>query len=172
MVYFLFHIMPLLDSPELRFILLSHHPNCEKFENHTLNIRGTRVCIGCLAFYPTFMIVFSSVYFLGFYSVNYVKLIYLGILQSSVLLFNFLGLAKTKITKFITKVILGSGIAFILVGILKSPFILILKSLILAIFFTILMILNYLRVKIMINTCKKCDLKKSSSCDLFYYDML
>ena len=61
--------MPLLNSPELRFILLSHHPNCEKFENHTLNIRGTRVCIGCLAFYPTFIIVFSSVYFLGFYSV-------------------------------------------------------------------------------------------------------
>ena len=161
--------MPVLDAPELRFILLSHHPDCEKFENHTFNIRGTRLCVGCLAFYPTFIIVFSSIYLLGFYSVNYEKLIYLGVLQSSILSINFLGLAKTKISKFITKVILGSGIAFILVGILKSPIIFIFKLLILAIFFAILTVLNFLRVKIMINTCKKCDLYKSSSCEFCSY---
>ncbi len=172
MVCFLFHFMPLLDSPELRFILLSHHPNCEKFENHTFNIRGTRVCVGCLAFYPTFIIVFFSVYLLVSPSINYVKIIYLGILQSSVLLLNFLGLAKTKITKFITKVILGSGIAFIVVGILKSPLIFTLKLLVLAIFSAVLMILNYLRIKVMINICKKCDLNKSSSGELFCYDKL
>jgi len=163
--------MPVLDSPELRFILLSHHPDCEKFENHTFNIRGTRLCVGCLAFYPTFIIIFSSIFLLGFFSFNYVKLIYLGILQSSVLLFNFLGLIKTKISKFITKVILGSGIAFILVGILKSPIILIFKLLILVIFSAILTVLNFLRVKIMINTCKKCDLYKSSSCEFVSYIM-
>ena len=161
--------MPVLDSPELRFILLSHHPDCEKFENHTFNIRGIRLCVGCLAFYPTFIIVFSSFYLLGFNSVNYVKLIYLGMLQSSILLFNFLGLAKAKISKFITKVILGSGIAFILVGILKSPIVFIFKLLILVNFFAILTVLNFLRVKIMINTCKECDLYKSSSCEFVSY---
>ena len=33
-------------------LLLSHHPECEKFKNHTLNIGKIRFCIGCFIGYP------------------------------------------------------------------------------------------------------------------------
>lgn len=34
-------------------IILSHHPLCGKFEDHTFKIRGRHVCIGCATVYPS-----------------------------------------------------------------------------------------------------------------------
>ncbi len=33
-------------------LLLSHHPFCERFENHTYNLGKIRFCRGCLLSYP------------------------------------------------------------------------------------------------------------------------
>ena len=51
-----------IKTPELEFLLLSHHPDCKKFEDHVIKIKNTRMCIGCLAYYPVFLIVFLILY--------------------------------------------------------------------------------------------------------------
>ena len=33
--------------------VLSHHPVCERFADHTRTVRGRKVCKGCLATYPS-----------------------------------------------------------------------------------------------------------------------
>ena len=34
--------------------MLAHHPLCGRFDDHLLNIRGRKVCRGCVTVYPTF----------------------------------------------------------------------------------------------------------------------
>ncbi len=151
-------------SDELKFLLFSHHPKCRKFENHTITILGLDLCIGCLAFYPTFLIVFITLFF-NLIEIDYQNLIFLGLIQSSILLFNFLNQFRTKLTKFLSKMILGSGLAFVAVGILNLAYFE-LKIILLTISFSILVFLNFLRVKKMMRICKNCKQKYTEGCDV------
>ena len=38
---------------EYKPYLISHHPNCDKYEEHVFKIRGKKFCIGCFIGYPT-----------------------------------------------------------------------------------------------------------------------
>ncbi|MBP7087411.1 MAG: hypothetical protein KBA58_05060 [Methanomassiliicoccales archaeon] len=37
--------------------MLAHHPLCGRFDDHLLNIRGRKVCRGCVTVYPTFVVI-------------------------------------------------------------------------------------------------------------------
>ena len=39
-------------------LLLSHHPECEKFKNHTLKIGNLNFCIGCFIGYLAVFLLF------------------------------------------------------------------------------------------------------------------
>ena len=40
---------------------MAHHPDCERFEDHVVRIRGTRVCMGCLFTYPPAIVLVAAV---------------------------------------------------------------------------------------------------------------
>lgn len=43
----------ILSKLDAEPILLSHHPMCGRFDDHTFNIKGRAVCIGCTTVYPS-----------------------------------------------------------------------------------------------------------------------
>ena len=43
-------------------LLLSHHPNCDRFQNHVINIKGHRICFGCLIIYPTLILSIITIF--------------------------------------------------------------------------------------------------------------
>ena len=49
-------------------LFLSHHPECERFKEHTINIGRIKLCIGCFVGYPTAIL---GIYMLSF--LNYIQ---------------------------------------------------------------------------------------------------
>lgn len=47
-------------------IILSHHPFCEAFAGHTVQVRGHAVCLGCLFTYPAAAATLAILLLLGY----------------------------------------------------------------------------------------------------------
>lgn len=111
-------------------MLLSHHPPCEPFVNHTFEIKSIQFCIGCFIGYPSMGFGIVSSYFISIQ----------GILDANILLFLGLGLlslqwlslfpiTERKGVKMIQKASIGFGAGLIFL----SAYILIKGSIILKI---------------------------------------
>ena len=48
----------LLYSKSFLPFFLSHHPECESFKEHTINLGRVKLCIGCFISYPTAIFAF------------------------------------------------------------------------------------------------------------------
>src|SRR3989304_3210738 len=79
-------------------LLLSHHPNCERFaKNHTLNVGKYRFCMGCFIGYPTILITIIVMFFLKLYAfINRDLLLTLSLIFISSLVLSPLNLTKKK----------------------------------------------------------------------------
>ncbi len=146
---------------DIKPIILSHHPKCDKFKNHTINIKGKDICIGCLAFYPTFFISLLVYFIFGIFFPLTFSLI-LGISMLSSILFSYFDLLKSKFSKFLSKAVLALGVFFIFSFIYEVVNSFWIRLLLFLGFFIALLILNYLRILAMLTLCGNCEFRDKS----------
>lgn len=103
-------------------LLLSHHPECEEFKDHTLNFKKVKLYIGCFVGYPSTII---GIQVILFFNINFIIssqiLIIIGILLMSIILLSPLKQIKKKKQKIVQKIIIGIGGAFLFCGIRRLP---------------------------------------------------
>lgn len=148
-------------------ILLSHHPNCEKFQDHVYHMGKHKLCIGCFTFYPTVLItIIITILFIELSLYNIFLLFFIAHLFFIPIILNILGLTKYKILKILSKVSIGIGVGLYIVSILLIPFIhIIIKILLLLQINWYLGVIAYIRNKHIIKKCAECEYKGDwSSC--------
>ena len=126
-------------------LLLSHHPECQKFKDHTLKVGKVRLCIGCFVGYPS---TFIGIYVLFLINLIFIIssqfLIIIGIILISAFFLGPIGLITKKTQKIFQKIIIGFGVAFLFWGIYFLPYTPFIRTLsIFFIFGGILSILNF-----------------------------
>lgn len=139
--------------------MLSHHPKCENFSNHTLRIGRYHLCIGCFIGYPTAII---EIVILSFLNLLIAFDPFILITWSMILLGTFilspLHLTKFKSVKKVQKFLIGSGAAFLFWGIFSFDNPLFINFFIfLATFIVLLGFLNGYHAYGFLKTCKKCS---------------
>jgi hypothetical protein len=139
--------------------MLSHHPNCERFEVHTIKVGEKRFCIGCFIGYP--IAIFGVIFFpfLNLTKILSSQLLFLiGVILMSSFLLSPLKLTRRKAIKIIQKVLFNLGGAFLFWWIftLPNPF-LINFLLFFLIFGSALTIVNAYHAYSFYKTCKKCE---------------
>ena len=143
-----------------KYLLLSHHPDCEKFgENHTINFGKYKFCIGCFIGYPTTII--------GILIINYLNLLdvfdsffflALAMIFISSIILSPLGLTKMKLIKIIQKFLIGIGSAFLFWYLWSLPNSFIINFIYFSfIFGMLLMLLNMYHGYGLYKTCKECE---------------
>lgn len=143
------------------FLLISHHPKCEEFKNHTLNIGSLRFCIGCFIGYPTAI---TAIMILNFIKIpllfDSIILLLFGLIFLSFFILSPLNLTKRKGIKIIQKFCIGIGSAFLFwwTWTLTSDSLVNLITFI-AIFGTLIVILNGYHAYGFLKTCRRCIYK-------------
>ncbi len=143
---------------DLKPILLSHHPNCERFSTHVYHIGRKKLCIGCFTFYPTvgFTILFI-ILFLNLSLLNLFTMFFLAYIFFIPIVLNIFGLTKHKFLKIFSKISIGIGTGLLIVSTLFLPLFLFLKiSLLFEINF-IVGVIAYIRAKHVKKICLECD---------------
>ena len=144
----------------VRPILLSHHPNCEKFgNNHTINIGKYRFCIGCYVGYPTAILGIIILYFSGLLRVfNSDLLFYTALILLSSFILSPLKLTDFKAIKIIQKALIGLGSSFLFWWVFTMPYIIYIRVMIfLLVFGFLITLLNIYHGLNLYMTCKKCE---------------
>jgi hypothetical protein len=100
-------------------LLLSHHPNCKKFESHTLDIKGHRICLGCLVIYPTVILTLILLSILNFKFDEYYLWFYI-LIGAAVVTLKLID-SENKGFKVIVNFITGLGAGFVIFGIFILP---------------------------------------------------
>ncbi|TFG21494.1 MAG: hypothetical protein EU529_13425 [Promethearchaeota archaeon] len=141
-------------------ILLSHHPECEKFEkNHTINIGKYRFCIGCYVGYPSALIGIFVILFLNLVEIfNSFCFLITSLVLISTFVLSPLNLTRIKAIKIIQKFLIGLGAAFLFwyIFTLQNPFFLNFFYFILVFGFLIIL-LNVYHGYSFHKICKKCE---------------
>ena len=140
-------------------LLLSHHPECDKFDNHTINMGKVRFCIGCFIGYPTAIIGIILIDLLNISNIiptDYFFII--SIIMISTFFMSPLHLIRVKPVKIIQKFLIGLGSSFLFWAIwsLHNPpltnYIIFMYT-----FSIILGVLNFYHVYGFLGSCYKCD---------------
>lgn len=158
-------------------ILLSHHPNCDRFKNHIIKIGNLKFCIGCFIGYPSAIISIFIIFFLkSIIQIESIFFLWIGIIFLSFFVLSPFNLTKIKFIKIIQKALIGIGAAFLFWWIWTLP-----NSffdnfmLYLIIFGIILTILNLYHAYGFFRVCKKCNYSLNwKNCPGFknYFDMI
>jgi len=140
-------------------LLLSHHPECEKFRNHTIKIGKIRLCIGCFVGYPVAIL---GIFLIPILDASQIIPVDSFLMISIILLATFilspLKLTDIKIIKVVQKALIGLGSSFLFWYILTRPNPRIVNIFIFYISFgVILSILNIYHVLGFVMTCYKCE---------------
>jgi hypothetical protein len=140
-------------------LLLSHHPECEKFHNHTLNLGKVRLCIGCFVGYPIAILGMFLIPLLRIQLViSYDYFLLISIILLATFIMSPLKLTKNKTIKIIQKALIGLGSSFLFWFIMTRPNP---RAVNIFIFYfsfgAILGILNIYHVLGFVMTCYKCE---------------
>ena len=142
-------------------LLISHHPECEEFKNHTLKIGPLRFCIGCFIGYPTAII---SIIILNLLEIQFlfdsITHLSIGLFSFSFFILSPLNLTKQKRIKIMQKFCIGIGSSFLFwwVWTLSSNMIVNLIIFII-VFGTIIVILNGYHAYSFLKICRACKYK-------------
>ncbi len=143
-----------------KYLLLSHHPDCEKFgKNHTINFGKYKFCIGCFVGYPTAIISILLIHYLNLLDLfSSIFLLIISFILISSIILSPVGLTKIKSIKIIQKFLIGLGSAFLFWYIWTMPndFFINLIYFIL-VFGMLLLLLNMYHGYGLMKTCKKCE---------------
>jgi len=140
-------------------LLLSHHPECDKFDNHTISIGKVKLCIGCFIGYPTAIIGIILINYLNITDIipNY-NFFIIAIILISTFFMSPLHLTRVKFVKILQKFLIGVGSAFLFWGIWSLPNPVLINYIIFIYTFTILLgVLNFYHVLGFLRTCYKCE---------------
>ena len=143
----------------MKTLLLSHHPVCEKFGNHTINIGKYRFCIGCYVGYPSALIGIIIIPLLNLVDIfNSFCFLITALVLISAFILSPLNLTKIKAIKIIQKFLIGLGSAFLFwyIWTLQNPFFLNFFYFIL-VFGLLLILLNVYHGYGFLKICKKCE---------------
>ncbi|MFX0177787.1 MAG: hypothetical protein ACFE85_16355 [Candidatus Hodarchaeota archaeon] len=148
-----------LSLINLKHLLLSHHPNCDKFLNHTINIGNYRFCIGCFIGYSTAIIGIFTIGFLKLVNIlDSISLFFIALILMASFLLSPLNLTTLKIIKIIQKFLIGLGSSFLFWWIRSLPNPIHVNIIFLfSIFGPIIAMLNAYHAYGLYKTCKKCE---------------
>lgn len=96
--------------------ILSHHPLCERYEKHVVEIHGRKVCMGCLFTYSSAaitLLLINIFHFTGIY--DYSDLFWMGILFFGLAMIRKLFLDDDKLSKnihILFRSLLGISLGF------------------------------------------------------------
>jgi hypothetical protein len=93
-----------------RMMLISHHPVCDHYIDHTIKIKGHNFCIGCYVGYPSGVLGWIFVYFVIIYELLHPWVLLgmeLGLMMGFTL--SLTKLTKNKKIKILQKFIVGFG---------------------------------------------------------------
>jgi len=101
---------------------LSHHPQCEKFKNHTISLYNTKLCIGCFIGYPSAVVSWGLIRLFRLYEIIPSDLFLLfGFLFLGMFILGPIKLIRSKRSKIIQKALNGTGGVLILFWIASLP---------------------------------------------------
>ena len=143
-------------------LLISHHPDCARFKDHTFKIGDHRVCLGCSVIYPTIIVVLIvSYFFKGAHPVpREWYLLPTGLVLTSLKLVTI----NSRVLKIFMNILVGLGISFSLIGIFALPFETYVRITILIIFFLMTGLIAGYRFEKKIKICdRECEYRRDWS---------
>ena len=143
----------------LKPIILSHHPNCDAFKEHTIKIGKYRFCIGCFIGYPVAILGVLMIFLLDLINIIESNLLFItSIILMSTFILSPLKLTKFKAIKIIQKVLFNLGGAFLFWWIFTLPNHFFINFLLFFLIFGIaLALVNAYHAFSFYRTCKKCE---------------
>ncbi len=103
---------------EYKPYFLSHHPNCEKYEEHIVKIREKKLCIGCFIGYPAAIFGIGISFPLVFFELINVWIFFsIGIVFSCAVLLSLTNFTKKRGRKILQKLLIGMGSGFLITSI-------------------------------------------------------
>jgi hypothetical protein len=150
---------PFLSKKNFKRLILAHHPNCDRFKNHTFKIGRYQFCIGCFIGYPTAIIGIIVIRILNLTKLlDSIYFIVIALPLIATFLFSPLNLTKLKIIKIIQKFLIGLGSSFLFWWILILPNPIHINIIIFFLIFGPLMIiLNAYHAYGFYKECKRCE---------------
>ena len=139
--------------------MLSHHPVCEPYKNHTFTLFGKRLCIGCFIGYPSAITAVTVATILLQKNDSYSKAVFFsGIIGILFTLLSFTSLTSHKPLKIIQKAAVGGGSGLLLTYIFYYPgfpvYIRLLNTVFLA--FSLFMAMNIMHIRTHRKICEQC----------------
>ena len=146
-------------------MILSHHPPCERYKNHTINIGRLKLCIGCTIGYTSAIltIILTKILY-DRNSFNLIPILIIGIILSLAQLLSLTSITEKKSIKIIQKFLMGTGSGFIIIFLYLTINLLeIFKLIIVFVCISILIIpIGILHYRTSSRTCEYCEIKKIS----------
>ena len=143
---------------DVKPILLSHHPNCDKFSGHVYHVGKRLLCIGCFTFYPVIIITIILTLIFGDLNVyNLISMYLISFIFFLPIILNVVGLTKYRFLKIFAKASNGIGVGLHLVSVFILPFPLIIKILTLLEINFLIGAIAYIRANRIKKDCSKCD---------------
>ncbi len=145
-------------------VLLSHHPDCDKFKEHSFEIRGVRLCGGCITIYPSITVSLLLLYTINFFQPVFFRyLFFIGLLFIGPKIISILFRSRRKTVKVGANILVGTGIAICIFSIFSFPFPFVMNLFIFIVFFMMVSSANFLRVKSIMKTCSSCEYHRNWS---------
>lgn len=143
----------------IRPLILSHHPNCEHFYDHTFEFRGKRFCYGCYIGWPVAIITLVILLIIQIQQYIYLGTLFqIGFFLCCAYLLSIFKLTKFKIIKIASKIIIGIGLGTMFASIILTEYPLWFKLLIIVILMNITtFVVNLKRGYEIDKICKACS---------------
>ncbi len=141
-------------------IMISHHPECERFKAHVFHCGRVKLCVGCFIAYPTGVLALTLFFFIRLDKIfSPLMLLFLAFIFNAFTLLSLTGLTRNKIIKSVQKGAIAVGVAFLLTWIKAIPLSISLSTKItfsLSIIVVFLGVYNFKHVFTFLNTCYHC----------------
>ncbi len=148
----------LLNIKSFLPFFFSHHPECEKFKEHTINVGKIKLCIGCFIGYPTAIGALFLIRILNLYLLFSTQpFFFLSVVLLGTFFLSPLKLTENKKIKIIQKFLIGIGAAMLFNWIMERPYsfkVNIRTAFI--VFYILLVILNLHHVYGILSSCYMC----------------
>ncbi|MHA1459186.1 MAG: hypothetical protein ACTSQR_05920, partial [Promethearchaeota archaeon] len=139
-------------------IMLSHHPNCDKFSAHVYHLGKRHLCIGCFTFYPVIIItIILTLLFVERNLYNSTIMYLISFIFFIPIILSVAGLTKYRFLKIFSKASNGIGVGLHLVSVFLLPFPLIVKILTLLEINFLIGAIAYIRANRIKKDCSECD---------------
>lgn len=134
-------------------LVLSHHPLCDRFDEHVFHLGGRKVCRGCATAYPVAIIVLLGL--LIFHPLPYDALFILSVAAFVLNLGRFM-VKRSIMTDILFNSLLGLSLAAIIASTLTAPSGE--RTAIAALAVSVFIVFNLIKGYRMFSTCRRCPM--------------